>query len=270
MKHILCPTDFSLDAQNAFLYAAHVANRLNAVITLLHVRQDPPHLIKAPFSEEVPEWVEAGNYEACFKLMQNTLPPGIPQPVRVDTLINSGSTVAGILEVANAQQPDLIIMGTTGASGIKEIFIGSNTSNLIENSDITILAIPESATFHDFKYIAMPNDFLWIKEDALRKVLDFASAFDAEVHCFHVNVAHNPLLTSKAEKWAEKFSGEKIVFEIVEGDYIPEGINRFIEEKQADLLAMITHKYTFFDRLFQTSYTEKLALHTDTPLLAVK
>lgn len=270
MKHILFPTDFSLDSQNAFLFAASVADTLQASITLLHVHRGIPHPVKSPFSEEIPEWLAVGAYDRCFDLMVEVLPPGIPRPEVIEKRLEEGPTVEIILEVAKTINADLIIAGTRGASGIREVLIGSNTSRLIEHADIAVLAIPDEASFQNFNRFAMPIDFMDVPASGIEKVLQFARAMDAQVSCFHVNVAHNPLLKLKVEKLEKEYEGQPIQFEIVDGNYIPETIMNYAHEHQTDLLAIVTHHYDYLERLFNLSYGEKLVLHSDLPVLAVK
>lgn len=270
MKHILFPTDFSLDAQNAFLYAVNIAEKINAEITLLHVAREVPAIIKAPFSEEIPEWVAAGAYEKCFKLMQDVLPPGMDRPSGIKTRIEYGPTVEIISEVANTINADFIIAGTRGASGFKEVFLGSNISRLMEQTEHSVIAIPDEADFQEIKTIVFPFDFMDVPEQAISKVLDFAQLLQAELWCFHVNVAHNPLLSLKMEQLANQFGSSTVHFEMVEDSFIPQGIMNYAHQKNAEMLAIVTHKYSYIKRLINLSYGEQMVLHADKPILTVK
>jgi nucleotide-binding universal stress UspA family protein len=113
-------------------------------------------------------------------------------------------------------------------------------------------------------------NFQTAKLSFIRQIMDFADLFDAKVTCFHVDNAHNPLLENLKISFAKATSDRKnISFEIVEHDYVLEGINHFAEAQNADLLVMKTKKYNFIERLFQTSYTENMVSHTHIPLLAL-
>ncbi len=270
MKHILFPTDFSLSAQNAFLYAINIASKIDAKITLLHVVHSPIHVPKEPISEEVDNWLKEGNYSACFEEMTKILPPEIVSIPEVEKILQHGKTIETILKIINDSHPDLVVMGTKGADNLKSLFFGSHTSNLIEQTDVNVLEVPDEASFKDFNNIAFACDFQLITEAAIREVVDFAKKFDAEVHCFHVNISNNPVLEAKIPELAKPFEGEKVTFQLVEASYVPEGIEKFANKINADLIATYTHQYTPFQRIFQVSYTEKLVLHSELPLLAVK
>ncbi len=269
MNQILFPTDFSYHAQNAFYFAAVIAYHTDAAITMLHVKKDPPHPIKDPFTEEILEWIEEDRYDRCFKQIIDQVPPYLLDEREVKIVLREGPTIKTILEVAGELNTDLIVMGTMGASGMKEVFVGSNTSQLIESSKYHVLAVPVEATFNNFSSIACSVDLVQLDTRAIKKILNFGKLFQSTIRFIHVDVAHNPLLNDKIKKLQEQFPDDPVSFELIKHNDVIKGLNNFLEENPVDLLVIYTHPYTFLQRLFEISYTKKLVLHTETPVLAI-
>ena len=283
MKKILFPTDFSEAAQNAYTYALHLAEKLDASITTLHVYLPiyvPSDVMANTVGEirQMQEMEEWENYSEAAKQMHKKAVTEHLEKVEVNHIMEEGSAVEVILKTAISEKADLIVMGTKGASGILGSLIGSNTATVIEEAPIPVLAVPHNARFRPIKKMAIATDFDKLQESAIAKAIEYARVFDAELHCIHVDVAHNPLIGERMATLCSKFADTpKLSFEILEGEDklnsvedVLESIDKYIHEKNMNMYVMQTHKRTFFQKLFSVSYTKKMALHTDIPLLTFK
>ena len=67
-----------------------------------------------------------------------------------DSFPAHGDLVSTLKKIIKVQKPDLMVMGTKGASGLKKILIGSNTVNVISKTKVPVLVIPEVARFKNF------------------------------------------------------------------------------------------------------------------------
>ncbi len=283
MKKILFPTDFSANAQNAYSYALHLAEKLDANITTLHAYLPihvPANVMASTVGEltEMQKMEEWSRYEKAAKEMHEKAVERGLEKVEVNHVMEEGSAIEVIKKVAMDEKADLIVMGTKGASGIIGSLIGSNTATMIEEADIPVLAIPHNAKYHPIQKMAIATDFENLEENAILKAIEYAELFDAELHCIHVNVAHNPLLGERMAKLCSSFADTpKLSFEIIDTEDnlssvedVLEAIDKYVNEKNMDMLVMQTHKRTFFQKLFTVSYTKKMAFHTDVPLLTFK
>lgn len=274
MNTILFPTDFSDSARNAFTYALHLADKINASITTLHVERyadlDALHLPStAKRLQELIQNDDLETYRAEAKLMHEEAAKEFLQKVELTHLLKSGEIVDTILKTAKEENADMIVMGTKGASGLKEIFMGSVASNVIEDSPIPVLAVPDEASFSSIDKIAYATNLEYLEESILQQAVDFATLFGAEVRIIHINVSHTNYADEKMDKWRERFKHRRNVsFEVVPGTDILKGITKYVEDNDIDILAMLTHRRTFYQKIFTVNYTEKVCLHTDVPLVA--
>lgn len=278
MQKILFPTDFSSPADNAFIYALKIAKKLGAKIYTLHVYQRPdiskvqlPDNLKEVYDNI--EFEEFENYRDkiphLHKIAEANDLTGIPMA----NIMEEGEVEETILKVAKQEKIDLIVLGTKGASGLREIFIGSTAGEILENAHCMVLAVPEKALFDGvIDNIAITTEYKEPEElVALNKVVDFAKLFDANVYCVNVDLAHTADLDRKMEKWQQKFSGNgKVQFRVLGGTDIQESLSQFINEEKIDILAMLTRRRNFFQELFHYSMVKKMAYHLSTPVMGIR
>lgn len=273
MKRILFPTDFSEAAKTAFIYALKFADALNAEITVLHV-YDLPIVDIPPMPEttqEVFDIVEMNQFESFREEL-----PELHQiaenhklgHIKLKNVLHYGDLVYNINKVCEEEEVEMIVMGTKGATGLKETFLGSTTGSVISNAKIPVLAIPDCAEFHNIKTIAFTTQYKDRDNDALLNTIKIAKLFDARVHCLYIKNEDDPEdIDERINEWKMYYRDENIDFFNIEGNHIEQTILDFIENQKTDMLVMRTHKRGFFESLFHNSLTKKMAYHTKIPLL---
>jgi len=274
MRTILFPTDFTDNAKNAYVYALHLAERIGANITTLHVY--PPMSV---YAEQLPNVTKNvgvmkeetfEKYQVAATIMYEEAVNEHLGNVKVNHVMIEGEEVAAtILEVANREEVDVIVMGTKGANAWKELLIGSNTAKVIEQTTCPVWAIPEGTLYKPIKKIAYATNFEYLEEEIIAQAIQFANLFNAEMHCVHINVSHTDYAQKQMERFTRAFAHKKnTYFEIIEDLYILSGLDKYISNEKIDVLAMLTHKRNFLDKLFTVSYTQKMSFHINVPLLA--
>lgn len=276
MKTILFPTDLSDAANRAYIYALHLAAKLDARLFTLHVYQRPeirgashlPRMLDEFYKEF--DLYEFEDYKGSIPQLDRLAEEKGLGHIEATHLLEEGDTVNTILEVARREQADLIVMGTTGARGLKEIFIGSVAGEVLENAPCPVLTVPEQANF-DGKVdrIAISMAFLPEDERTLDMTLALAAPFQAEVHCIHIDLAHTENHNHRMDALRQKYAHhERIFFHIVGGvDFLP-AMTTFLQERQIDWVAVIAHKRTFWQELFHYSKAKAMSYHSHTPTLS--
>jgi nucleotide-binding universal stress UspA family protein len=135
MKTIIAPVDFSDNAINALQFAIELAKRVPAKLTILTAVQNKQEEEKA---------------EKKFAMLEAKLKKSTVSKLNYEIVTMQGSFLSVMKKAIAAMNPDLIVMGTKGASGLKRILIGSNTVNVISKTKQPVLVIPESARFGNF------------------------------------------------------------------------------------------------------------------------
>lgn len=271
MKTILFPTDFSKNADNALKYALELAKRTSSGLILFNAYQMPHNRadIMVSIMDILKQDSEKGLKETLDKIKAN---PGYAS-VDCKTESHMGDVVSVADALVKEKNIELVVMGTRGASGLLETIIGSNTASMIQHVGCPVLAIPENCKYKIPAKICFAYDLKEIKNPAdMQFLIQLASLFNAEIQV--LNVRPDP-----QDQDMEQASAEVTLFHYLEGvkhdfflsaaEDVIQGIQDFIKDHNIDMLVMVAHKYSFFEKIFHRSITRKLAFYTEIPLLAL-
>ncbi len=271
-KLILVPTDYSKGANHALAYATALAKKENASLLLLHAfhvfynSSDIGHVVAEDLA--ITNKRENKNMSSlCDKITKT-------EKISCRYLIKQGLAVDVILNVIKEKNPQLVIMGTKGASWLKEMIVGSNTAKVIEKAKCPVIAVPENATYSGINKITYATDYHTSDITALKKIIEIARPFNAEIIVLHVS--DDELTPPTEEEMMNKFrlfakkriNYEKIKFTLAHGQYLEKVLQDHIKKEKPDLLAMSTHYRGILDKIFGTSTTQIMAYHSQIPLLA--
>jgi nucleotide-binding universal stress UspA family protein len=191
---------------------------------------------------------------------------------------NEPVTVNGILRLAKKLSVRLIVMGTKGASGLKEILIGSNTADVVEKSDCPVLSIPENWKPSPIKNVALFSEMVHPKQE-IKQFLKTGISRDAHINLVHIKPVY-PEIVSISENDVEKVRNHLIkgtghhhlsisfVKTRAEND-ISGGIKKYLDEHKMDMVVMTLRERTWFDKLLERSRTKKVVFHSKIPVLSI-
>jgi nucleotide-binding universal stress UspA family protein len=140
-RHILAPTDFSEYSKQAVVSALELARKFGAKLTILHVVELPPY----PVEGYVPPAVNATFLDDLERQATQDLAQLVPEAesgnVEVVRLVAVGSPYRKIIETAEAEQVDLIVMATAGRSGFSRLIMGSIAERVVRAATCPVLTI---------------------------------------------------------------------------------------------------------------------------------
>jgi nucleotide-binding universal stress UspA family protein len=272
MKTILFPTDFSACAEHAAEYVAGIAQKTGAKIILLHSYHVPVMVSSeyTPVEQVSSDAIEKNASEDLEKFMEKKNFKGIV----TEKYIIPGFAGDDIVSMAEEKQADLIVMGTTGASGMKEIFIGSIASKVIGKARCPVLVVPRDAAYAPFKRIGYATNYKEKEFETIQSLCDIATLYDAEVHIVHMedvlytDELARDMFQAFKEEARKKISYGKLSFHFISGMRVAESLNTFIEENKIDMLSLSTRKRNILSKLFDHSLSKKMACHSHVPVLA--
>lgn len=276
MKKILFPTDFSEVTQKAFVYALDLANQLNASITTLHAYQKPDvgdFVMPASLSEfyEGLDWNEFENYQQAIPALRKIAEDNNLGNIQINHAMVEGETIETIANVAGSENYDLIVMGTQGASVLKEIFVGTYAGEVMEQAPCPVIVVPEGANFDGrVDKIGVTIDFSTDDAKVINNVLVLANALKADVEVIHVDLAHTGIITKRIQEFKEAYANHsELTFVEVEGDDVVETVANYAENNAIDILVMVTHKRNFIQELFSFSHAKKMTYQQKVPVYAI-
>jgi nucleotide-binding universal stress UspA family protein len=263
MKTILAPVDFSEASINSLSFAAELSKRASARLVVVNI-------------------IREGEGEEDSKNMLNSIESDLKKSFGSDLTCESSFAHGDLITVLNkiiaVQKPDLIVMGTKGASGLKRILIGSNTMNVIAKTKVPVLVIPGVARFENFlnkgkNRIVLASDLEVLENDEAINILKEIALLVVEpkVRVLSVRPEHTSLPDLKRLErdfllslFNPEIKSDRVT---VFSSNVIEGINLYLDKnKDTGLMAMIARDS---GHLIQKHYTREMASHTHLPLLVL-
>ena len=274
MKRILFPTDFSEVANNAFVHALELAKTLQGELIVLHSFELP--VVDNQFFPENYMVIYESLELAQFDMFKDEIPKlrSIAEERNLDKIkmthrLMDGDLVYNINKAVVEDAIDFVVMGTSGGSGWESFFLGSNAGNVISEISIPILSVPYDAPFQKINTIGFTTRFRSKDKKALKSVLKIAHKTKAQIKCLYVKTNESDVADSTVKEWEAEFAEDPITFSIVISNEVKATILDFILQKDIDILTMLTYKRGFFDSLFHSSLTKKIANEFSTPVLVI-
>ena len=274
MKRILFPTDFSDASIKAFIYALKLADAFQAEVITLHAYELPqlhygglPHTLKEVYDTIELESFE--NYKDQIPLLRDIAEKHNLGHVKISNILKHGDLIWTIKDVVKNEHIDYVVMGTKGATGLKETFLGSNAGSVVTEVNAYVITVPEESEYDGINNIVFTTRFNEDDKKALKKVLELAKMFGAKVHCLYVKTKKTNVNDVIIQDWKFLFKDDAVEFHIIENEDVQQTILNFTNTYEIDLLAMLNYKRGFFEELFRQSLTQKLSYHLQVPLLAI-
>lgn len=258
MKTVIIPVDFSETSLNAARYAAE----------MLSEKPDASILLYNLYHRDN-EYEVAGTYLDSLK--NELLRKGDKE---IECLREKGDDLVDSLErLAYQKSATLIVMGITGKSTARQTFIGSHTLKIAMRDVCPVLIVPAQARYNGIRNVALASDFKNVEEITpvtyLKAVLDF---FKPKLHIVNVNseihVALNEELREERAWLADQFSDYDPEFYFITTFDFQETIEQFVQDKNIDIVINVPRNHGFYDSVFKSSATKKLAFHSSIPVLA--
>jgi len=275
MKKILVPIDFSKEAKYACEVAAQIAKKTKCEIILLHMLDIPGVSIDPIDSNN-----KRGGAQAIFfmktihKKFQKYKALPFFEGIKITESVKFHKAFNGVIEESKKNNVDLIVMGSQGATGLKEMLVGSNTEKVVRYSDIPVLVIKKKVSNFEIKNMIFASDFSKESKKSFKNVIEFASIFKAKLHLLYINTIHNfestKDSTKKLEKFVSGYDKNKFTLNIYNDTTIEEGILNFGKDINADIIAINTHGRSGLSQLFSESISKELANHALRPIVTFK
>lgn len=276
---ILIPTDFSKNAWVALQYAAHLASHFNWDVHILHVYQSFGRMLATSEFNEAVDKHNTDNLQEELGQVENKIKSEFPN-LRISSACIAGDLLETILNVAEENNVSFIVMGTKGASGIKNFVIGSNTFDIIQHSPIGVIAVPENYTEFKFQRVAVLTNFKPIEFNLMENFINRTSpAIDLSL--IHVTEANKVIDENNIVFWEDevmkKFGLNSITFRSKEminridiKEPIPYIIKCLINEEEADIILISYTRKSFFKSLFSKNLVKTIANDLPVPAYFLK
>jgi nucleotide-binding universal stress UspA family protein len=284
-KNILVPIDFSPRSYAALEAASDIANQFDAKITLLHIIDVPetqrPEYQLALDTVKNHENSGKGDIPAILFAMKETKRQLREAREKYPKITFTEKVVFDrvhrqIYTVVEESDVDLIVMGSSGASGLGEVFIGSNTQKVIRNANCPVLVIKDDEGNFNPRNIVFASDFAEMGGEAARLFPLFKTLYGSTIHFLNIVTPSTFEATPTTQKRMREFAKDLNVgkedhtLNIFNYYTEEEGILSFAEENKADMILLGTHGRKGFSRFMMGSIAENVTNHSEIPVFVFR
>jgi nucleotide-binding universal stress UspA family protein len=272
---IICPIDFSECSLNAIEFASRLGEQYKADLILFHVLDLDDYRMMFPndrkFNDQN-DFVTLKMEELQKTIQAESIPKGLKS---CKTVIQEGSIVSSILDFVELIKSDLLVIGTEGMNSLRHNIVGSKASQIVEKSNIDVLVVPRRVFFKAPKKLIYASDYQEEDKLAIQKVVEMARFYDAEIDFVHMS-SHQKSIDkalhfTMVDEIIPFVNYDKINFYLksVRVD-LASGLENYLQKSKGDMLITLSKKKSFFDLIFSTKLSKKMAYFINRPLWVIK
>ena len=272
MKKIIVPCDFSEQSLSALTFAVQLEKISKAEIHLLHVidlpiLHDTVLMPVLSFEEEKFQDLKE-SAESRFEQLAKKFGSS---EIKIRTKVDFGAPSRMILDYVDKNGIDLVVMGTKGVTGMREIFVGSNTEKIVRASGVPVIAVKGNVKRRQIRRIVFPNTVASDShEDLVMRIKALQHSLKAHLHIVYINTPLNFKQDLATQENLEHFTRRYLlkdctthIFNDLEEE---RGILNFSKMVDADMIALGTHGRNGLAHLLYGSLAEDLVNHVDLPV----
>jgi len=276
MNKIIVPIDFSKHSEYALETAAILAKKNNAEILALHMLEMANNVLIDSNDDQQMQMVFY--LKLAEKRFNEFLEKAYLKDIKVTPIVKHFKVFREVNDVAQEHQADIIVMGSHGASGLTEIFVGSNTEKVVRYSEIPVLIVKQKPINLQFETVVFACDFSEEMIQPYLKACQFFENTSSNLKLLYVNLPgarfkSSTEMESAVAHFLEKADGNlnKINDVHYVADYtVEEGVLNFANIVGGDLIAVPTHGRTGISHFFSGSIGEDIANHSTLPVITFK
>lgn len=272
MKNILVPTDFSKQAKYALDFAVVIAKKASAKIKLVHVLELPSssalHITGEVESDDPMEKIFTIQLIQSSEKRMAALAAEI-KDVQVETHIHQGSPFQVLTNEINNGSVDLLVMGSSGSSGIDQLMVGSNAEKMVRHAACPVITVkaPVKNTISD---IVFASDFEEDQPALVEQIKAIQNFFGAKLHLIKINTPHdfNPSRKdiTNMDGFINRYGLKNATRTIYNDLNEEEGIMHYANDIGASMIAMATSGRTGLEHFFVGSIAEDVVNHAKRPV----
>ena len=180
------------------------------------------------------------------------------------------------LPFSKKKKIDFIVMGTHGASGYKEMFIGSNAQRVVTLSDVPVLTMQKKNKGLGFKNILLPIDNSMHSREKINMAIIFADLFKSKIHIIGLPDSSNK---TELNKFKIKLGSlEKVIKEhklsfkttIVSGKSLANTAIKYASQNNCDLIIINTGHESKITGVFLGAFAQQMVNHSKISVLSLK
>jgi len=269
MKTIIVATDFSAAASNAAMYAAEMALVIHADLYLLHVYQVPVIYVDIPVALAADDIQDEA--EKNMRKLKKELLGKFNGKIQIESEVREGFFFEDLQTFCEYKQPYAVVLGSKGNSAAERLIYGTHAVHIMKHLNWPVITVPPGAKFASITRIGLACDF----NDVLgtvpaEEIKVLVNDFNAELHVLNTgsNDKYQPEVLEQSALLKRMFGKITPVYHFITNSNTDEGITKFAEAINIDLLIVLPRHHSLIDSLIHSSNTKQLVLHSHVPVMS--
>ena len=267
---ILLATNFSQNANHAGFYAIELAKQIGATkIVVYHTYNvasisEPmldysQQLATEPFRQE-----SISNLEQLVALLRTKT----DHKIIIEAHQSYATLTDAVNEIANITEANLIVMGISGGSKLKEVVVGSHSLAVAKHTNIPVLIVPTDAAYKNIQKVLLVSDLKDVETTIPSNAINILlSASKAQLSVLHITENTNDQHTIEKEQLNHIFANHLPEYHFVQNNDFTAAVDEFVAANQIDLVIVVPKKHGIFKSIFNVNHTKTLAFHSKVPLV---
>ncbi|MEI8046136.1 MAG: universal stress protein [Bacteroidota bacterium] len=272
MANIIAAIDFSDCSVNALEHAVSIASRGTLDVHMIWVNN--PSLTKTTiYSDSSADLVD--EIRTQFGKLVDKFSPMLPDST-IDFVIREGKVYREIIDEAKELESLCIVLGTHGASGFEQFWIGSNANKLISVAQCPVITLRAGIDAKlDMKCIVMPIDSTLDTRQKVPFTAYLARLFDAEIHVVSIYASKYKTLRRRVDEYTDQvceyLEDEGIIFhrDVLSCDNLTIGTIDYAKRVKANLISIMTEQETSPYNLLLGPYAQQMVNNSPVPVLSI-
>ena len=272
-RRILCPTDFSKNAQNAIEYAVKLFKNETCVFYILNTYNAEPYTMELAIARDLEEFREKsiGGLRVILEWLSHD---DNSRNHEFHVVSECGNLLDIIKTMVDKQDIEMVVMGTQGATNSRIEIFGSQTVLAMEEiRNCPVLAIPSKTIYKEIKEIVFPTDYrTTFKRREFQYLVDIAKMSNSSIVVLNVvnkNESLDEDQVNNKNLLKDYFEDLDYSFHTLKNNDVQAAINSFIESRGSDMVSFINRRHSFFGMILSRPMVKNLNYHTGIPVLAL-
>ncbi|MFY0599278.1 MAG: universal stress protein [Cyclobacteriaceae bacterium] len=275
MKKLLVPYDFSDVALNALDFAVDISRKTSGCcVTLINVIEHPsPDTIKTMGVKDydpmevvyIKQMILTA--EEKMKALMGDLKY---EDVDLSYKIVLGQPFKEISSEISTKNIELVVMGTSGASGVNEFLVGSNAERMVRFSKCPVITISKPTSVDDIHDIVFASNFHDVPESFVNHVKRLQKVFEAKLKIVKINTPSSFTTSRHDMKQMTDFVNGAMIsnyeLDIYNHSNEEDGIIAYAEDIGADMIAIGTNQRRGIGHFINGSIAEDVVNHSAVPV----
>ena len=272
MKRILVPYDFSPVSEHALDFACQIAGKIESEIMLLNVIEHPTADSFKTMGIQNVDPMEQLYIKKMYEKVSEKLDEIVSQHPdgMISTKIQLGNPFNTIIDQVVEERAELLVVGTEGAEGLNEYFIGSISEKIVRNASCPVITLRDKAEVDPIEKIVFASDFINTDAGLISRLKELQATFEAQLKIVKINTPASFTSTRhdtrQMEEFIEKYDITNYTIDIYNYKNEEDGIVLFAEDVEADMIALGTHQRKGVGHFLAGSIAEDVVNHAPMPV----